>query len=121
MGYSIRILSVLTYLQVTYKDVDNAGRWQFRPEEHTCATAVLDDMKSNTKFIFRVRVVYEDGEGPYSPPSDEYVTAKSPASRIVEFANVLEKGPPSKHALPITEIRNARNPTAKTKKFEIGT
>ncbi|XP_045207826.2 uncharacterized protein LOC123559790 [Mercenaria mercenaria] len=110
------------YYQISYKDVDTGGKWKFHAGEHYKTTAILTDLKSNTKFIFRVRVVYEDGEGAYSPISDEYITSNSPASRIIEFARIVEKGEPSpsKHALPIVETRDARNAVAKTKKFEIG-
>lgn len=69
-----------------------------------------------------MRVVYENGEGPYSEESDKILTSDSPASRIVQFSVAKTKGNPSptKYALPVTENRSARNEKAKTKKFEVG-
>ncbi|XP_045203650.2 uncharacterized protein LOC123556762 [Mercenaria mercenaria] len=110
------------YYQVSYKDLDHEKKWKFFQGEFKTTTALLSDLKSNTAFIFRVRVVYEDSEGPYSEESDKILTLDSPASRIVKFSVEKEKGNPSpaKYALPTTEIRAARNERAKTKKFEIG-
>ena len=90
--------------------------------EFEIATATLTDLKANTRFSFQVRVVHEDGEGPYGPESDVVTTSSSPATRIVEFAPVTRNGKPSPnvHALPITENKQGRNIAAKTKKFEIG-
>ncbi|XP_045178579.2 uncharacterized protein LOC123538489 [Mercenaria mercenaria] len=110
------------YYQISFKDLDHNKKWRFFQAEFRSSTAVLNDVKSNTVFIFRVRVVYEDGEGPYSEESDKIVTSDSPATRIVKFALKKTAGnpSPSKYALPVTEIRAARNEKAKTKKFELG-
>ena len=110
------------YYQISYKDLDHEKKWKFYQGEIRESTVILRDIKSNTAFIFRVRVVYEDGEGPYSEESEKILTSDSPASRIVKFSTIKEKGnpSPSKYALPITEIRQARNEKAKTKKFEVG-
>lgn len=110
------------YYQISYKDLDNNKKWKFYQDEFKSSSAILSDLKSNTAFIFRVRVVYEDSEGPYSEESDKIITSDSPATRIVSFSVLKENGNPSPsiYALPITEIRQARNEKAKTKKFDIG-
>lgn len=110
------------YYQVSYKDLDNGNKWSFYQDEFNSSTAVLCKLKSNTRFIFRVRVVYQNGEGPYSNESDTIRTLESPASRIVQMSALNEKGNPSPsiYALPVTEEREARNEIAKTKKFKLG-
>jgi hypothetical protein len=82
-----------------------------------------DEHNNLTAFIFHVRVVYEGDEGSYRAKSDERFISSSPASRIVQASILKENGnpTPSKYALPITEMRQARNEKAKTKKFELGT
>lgn len=102
--------------------MDHDKKWKFLSDEYKSSTVVLRDLKSNTAFLFRVRVVYEDGEGPYSEESDRIQTSDSPASRIVMFSLEKEKGDPSptKYVLPMTEDKMARNEQAKTKKFEVG-
>lgn len=78
-------------------------------------------MKAQTAYKFRVRVVTPEGEGPYSPESNEYKTLMSTAQELLKFCKCKKKeDPPQIYALPLTELKNARNTNAKTRKMEIG-
>lgn len=71
--------------------------------------------------MFRVRVVTEDSEGLYSPQSDELTTLPSLAHELRNFSECVRgETSPSIYTIPITEIADARNENAKTRKMEIG-
>ncbi|XP_052820940.1 uncharacterized protein LOC128246597 isoform X2 [Mya arenaria] len=110
------------YFQIGYKDLNGGRKWRFYQGEFTESTVRLTNLKSDTKFVFRVRV-YDDIEGPYSEESDEIVIASSLASRLVNYAVRVDDGDsaPALYALPMTEVAKARNQNARTRKFEIGT
>jgi hypothetical protein len=80
----------------------------------------LTNLKSDTSFCFRVRAVFDDEEGPYSPSSDIVKTVESPAVRLKEFSSIVQEGTPERRALPITQVENSRNDDAMTQKFELG-
>ncbi|WAR30914.1 hypothetical protein MAR_033456, partial [Mya arenaria] len=109
-----------SYFQVLMKDVDPNSKWKFYNKEFTTASGKIEDINSNTKFVFRVRVVHEHGEGPYSPESDVIITFPSPASRIVYFSTKVEGENPTTYALPLTEHRAARDVIAKSRQFILG-
>ncbi|XP_060557439.1 uncharacterized protein LOC132717878 [Ruditapes philippinarum] len=108
--------------QISYKESSHGENWKFYQGELKSSTAVISDLKSNTAFVFQVCVVNEDCVGPYSEQSDEIFTLESQASRLVQASVLIEKGnpSPSKYALPLSEIREARNQQTKTNKFQLG-
>ncbi|XP_052232780.1 uncharacterized protein LOC127845722 [Dreissena polymorpha] len=110
------------YFQICYKDVMQGAKWKVYTGEFTECTQVLTDVRSNTEFVFRLRVVCNDGEGPYSEESDVIKTHVSTASRLVGFSVRLgaEAVSPIRYALPMCEVKGARNGKAKTRKFEVG-
>ncbi|XP_053391493.1 uncharacterized protein LOC128554263 [Mercenaria mercenaria] len=109
------------YFQISFKEVDKT-KWAFFPKECERANAVVNSLKPDTKYIFRVRVVHPDGEGKYSKDSDVIKTIVSPAAKLVDFSTVIQPGKPSPtvYGIPISEIANTRNVIAKTRKFEVG-
>ncbi|WAQ94894.1 hypothetical protein MAR_007365 [Mya arenaria] len=111
------------YFQIGYKDLNSGMKWRFYHGEFMESSVRLTNLKSDTKFVFRVRVVYDDVEGPYSEESDVIVIASSLASRLVNYAVRMDNvdNVPAIYALPMTELAEARNKKARTRKFEIGT
>lgn len=109
------------YFQVFMKETSK-GKWKGLPEEYNKSPAVINDLKGGTTYTFRVRAIYDDSEGPYSPESEQYTTAISPAKEIIKFCELDEKGNPSPDIfiVPITESLQARNPSYKLRKMEIG-
>lgn len=98
------------------------GKWKFYAGECERATKDVTDLKSNTEYIFRVRVVHQNGEGQYSEDSDVIKTVHSPAADLVNFSTIVRKGKPSPsvYGVPTTEVANARDPNNKTRRFEVG-
>ncbi|XP_053386663.1 uncharacterized protein LOC128550842 [Mercenaria mercenaria] len=108
--------------QLSFKFTDDpSSKWKPYVQEFKTNKATLTDLKSNTPFTFRVRVLFDEEEGPYSPPSDRVQTKQTPAIRIKDFAVVVEKNKvPETRSLPITQVRESRNSEAMTQKFEFG-
>ena len=106
------------YYQIRYKA--KGGKWRFFDEQPSVGTTVVTSLTADTVFVFQVRVVHDDMEGPYSPISDEFCTRKSPANILFGFSEKMRDGPPDVYKLPVTENVTARNTTAKTKKFDLG-
>ncbi|XP_053391498.1 uncharacterized protein LOC123541455 [Mercenaria mercenaria] len=109
--------------QLYFKDMGGDRKWKPYQGEYYTASANLSDLKSNATYIFRVRIIYDDGEeSPYSPESEEIQTAASLATRMLQKAKQVKGDdiPPIKYSIPLTEIVSARNKRAKTRKFEIG-
>lgn len=99
----------------------NGRKWTIFPEELTHARTNLNTLQAATTYVFRVRVVTEDGESPYSPQSDEVTTLPSLALELLNFSErVKGQTSPSKYIIPVTEIADARNKQGKTRKMEIG-
>ncbi|WAR30943.1 hypothetical protein MAR_033485, partial [Mya arenaria] len=108
------------YYQVSMKDVDQHSKWKFYNKEFTTASDKIENIKSNAKFVFRVRVVHKHGEGLYSTESDLIITFPSPASRIVDFSRKVDGQNPTTYALPVAENRTARDETVKSRQFLLG-
>lgn len=76
---------------------------------------------TTTEYMFQVRGVFGDVEGPYSPVSDNIATKESWATQILGFCKLLQQGSPSKYLLPAEENMKARNENARTKELIFGT
>lgn len=111
------------YYQVYYTtDLESKRRkWRKYQAEPNYHFVTLTELKTDTTYIFRVKAVYGDDEGPYSQESDRIKTPKSLALRLLYNATKIDdKHSPEKYMLPMTEIASARNEINKTKKYEIG-
>lgn len=76
---------------------------------------------AKTEYMFQVRGVFEDVEGPYSPVSDIIETRESLATHILGFCKMLKDARPSKYLLPAEENIKARNENARTRQLIFGT
>lgn len=75
---------------------------------------------ANTKYVFQVRAVFEDQEGRYGPQSDDVITSESLATKLLKFSILVKQGNPPIYRLLAQELARSRNPTAKTRKLELG-
>lgn len=75
---------------------------------------------ANTTYVFQVRAVFEDRVGMYGPQSDDVITSESLATKWLDFSIPVKKGIPSIYGLLAEEPPRSRNPTAKTRKLELG-
>ncbi|XP_078317759.1 uncharacterized protein LOC144620557 [Crassostrea virginica] len=76
---------------------------------------------AHTKYIFQVRGVFGDQEGPYGPHSDAIETQKSAGTTLLELCQRLDHNSPSKYMLPIKENKGARSKQARTRQLYLGT
>jgi hypothetical protein len=97
-------------------------RWRSYHEEIYETSTKITGLKSNASYVFRVRVIYENGEeSPFSKESEKIRTAASLATKMLRTSIQVTSGnSPNKYALPIKENIAARNEKAKTRKFEVG-
>ena len=105
--------------QINYKELENDRKWKLYDEKFRAAPAELDDLPSNTVVVFRVRVIHEEYEGPYSEESNEIRTPVSAACQILQKSAILVKGnlSPPVYTLPMKEERHER---VKINKLEFG-
>ncbi|XP_052212529.1 uncharacterized protein LOC127831592 [Dreissena polymorpha] len=110
------------FYQVSYKENSSGSGWTIASEEIKENKALLKGLASNCEYIFRVNCIYGETEGSLSDSSDPVKTLPSPASTLLQFSVHSTKSDvsPTKYSLLTTEIQNARNEGAKTRKLEIG-
>lgn len=104
--------------QIRYKQ--KGGKWMFYPEQPERATITISYLQTEATYIFQVRAIIDDDEGPYSQESAEITTKPSLASHLLKFCTKVKDGQPAIYQLHSTENRLARNEKAKTRKFELG-
>jgi hypothetical protein len=97
-------------------------RWRSYHGEIYEDSTEITGLKSDATYVFRVRVIYENGEeSPFSVESEEIRTAASLATKMLKRSKQVTSGTsPNKYALPIKENIAARNVKAKTRKFKVG-
>ncbi|XP_052248229.1 oocyte zinc finger protein XlCOF7.1-like isoform X2 [Dreissena polymorpha] len=111
------------FYQVSFKKNYEGCKWRIYEEDFKRSTVELSNLDTECAYLFRVRGVYGDNEGPYSEISDVVITLKSQASKLLQFSQPHEhkKGvSPTKYALPTTQVQRARNGKLKIRKLEIG-
>ena len=109
--------------QIRYK-IAGGQEWKVH-EKHVTGTKLMTtitNLKSNTKYIFQVRMVNDEKEGPYSLQSEEIKTLKTAAERMLDFSCIMENSncPIPCRKIPSIQNLKARNPNIKSRKLEIG-
>ncbi|KAH3697919.1 uncharacterized protein LOC127862027 [Dreissena polymorpha] len=109
------------YFQIGYKEIKTDSKWEIFKDEFKDSTHDLIRMKADTSYMFRVRLVSEYEFGPYSEESEVVRTPKSTATYLVENAERITDATsiPIRYALPLIELKSARNTASKTRKFEV--
>lgn len=76
---------------------------------------------AHTKYIFQVRGIFGEQEGPYGPANEDIETKMSLATTFLDFS-ILENNTdcPPKYLLPVQENENARNTSARTRQLTLG-
>lgn len=106
--------------QIRYKLQSKESKWRFIETYVKEDNSLITGLVANGDYIFQVRGIYKDEEGPYGPLSDTLKTQKSSATSILEFCVQLESGQPSTYQLPVNENKAARNEIARTRKLVLG-
>ena len=120
-----KISTKYDHFEVKYKQ-KGVSLWQSLTSKEP--TLLLTDLKSNAKYLFRVRIVSEDGtEGPFSVVSDEIMTLQSLAgilklsatkvdSRMPEiYTKRISRGVPEIYQIPVKR-EQVNNPKTMTRK-----
>ena len=110
------------YFQISYKDVSKSRKWKVDESEYITTHATITNLQSNCTYIFRVRVVHEDGEeGPYSQESEDIRTPPSLALKLTETMTCNHtEGALSIYKLPVTESKTSKHKKAYTNRFTFG-
>ncbi|WAR16463.1 hypothetical protein MAR_031057 [Mya arenaria] len=110
------------YVEVFLKDITNKSRWKLAADEHIkMRTFTVTDLKPDTKYTFKVRVVNANEEGNFSPESKTTRTKISAAIKLKKRSEKIQSETIQKYRIPVKEVTEARNETRKTRRFEIGT
>ena len=108
--------------QLRFKEANGSSKWRFHPELAASSTVTLTNMKSDTCYVFQVRMVNDENEGPYSEVSDTVATIQSAAHKIMDFmydVTIQDVNIPVKK-IPLQENVKTRNEKAKTRKLFLG-
>ena len=104
-----------------YKEGQN-GMWVYCKSNTAIAMYKIEGLHAETSYVFRVRVVnvFSGVEGKFSIESDSITTGKSQALGMKQLSTLIYEKPIAIYALPVTELKDARNTKAKTRKLTLG-
>ncbi|XP_053384009.1 uncharacterized protein LOC123537493 [Mercenaria mercenaria] len=108
--------------QLRFKETIEGAKWSFYPQWAETSSVTLNNVKSNTEYVFQVRMVCEECEGPYSEVSDTVNTIESAAHQLLNFmydVKLPDINIPLKK-VPFSENIKARNVQGKTRKLVVG-
>ena len=105
-------------MRFTLKNGD--AKWKFAATNVENNFFVITGLMAHTEYVFQVRGVYGDQEGPYGPISNVIETQESSATTFLPFCQRLNKKSPSKYLLPVEENMRARNQNARTRQLHLG-
>lgn len=106
------------HYEVKYR-VSDEKQWRSKLTDGKETDLLFTDLKSKSTYLFRVRVVFEDGdEGPFSTVSDNIKTRSSPVESIKKQAVRLSAATPQTYQLPVKKEFGS-NPDARTRKCVI--
>lgn len=108
--------------QIRFKETSVGAKWSFYQHSTSSCSLRLTGLKSNTEYIFQVRMICDEIEGQYSPQSDVVKTLRSAAHQLLSSMYDVQV-PDIKIQLkkvPIEENRKARDTHGKTRKVVLG-
>lgn len=107
--------------QIRYKTKTENAKWKFIETDSDENQITITGLMANTKYIFQVRGIFGDQEGPFSPVNESIETMKSLAIALLDFSKIQNKtGNPSIYLLPVQENKHARNKSARTRQLVLG-
>ena len=107
--------------QIMYKE-GQSGMWVYCKSNIVTTTYKIEGLHAETSYVFRVRVVnaFSGVEGKFSIESNPITTDKSQALGMKQLSTLIYEKPIAVYELPVTELKDARNPAAKTRKLILG-
>lgn len=106
--------------QVRFSLRNRETKWKFAYVDIEDNYATIRGLVANSEYIFQVRAVYEEQEGPYGPVSDVIKTHESSATMFLKFCVRQDSSTPSRYLLPIVENVSARNKETRTRQMILG-
>lgn len=106
--------------QVRFKLRNGDSKWKFADVSIEENFATIQGLMANSEYVFQVRTLHEEQEGPYGPISDAIKTHESSATTFLGFCVQQNSSTPPKYLLPIVENKSARNKTARTRQLVLG-
>lgn len=96
-------------------------KWKKTETDSDENNIMITGLMANENYIFQVRGIYGDQEGPYGAVSEDIYTKKSLATTLLEFS-VLQRNTdcPRIYILPVEENKSARSTTARFRMFTLG-
>ncbi|XP_062572461.1 uncharacterized protein LOC134241282 [Saccostrea cucullata] len=113
-------LNTSNHYQIRYKSKGGVEKWKFQETEKNENRIIITGLKAKTAYIFQVRGVFEDEEGPYGPSNDSIVTTESMATTLIKHSTLISTDIPNKYQLPVRENLRARNTAARTRQLILG-
>lgn len=110
----------IDFYQIRYKSKTGKDNWKCVATDSKQNEVAISGLMANTTYVFQVRAVFEDQEGRYGPQSDDVITSESLATKLLKFSILVKEGIPPIYRLLAQEPPRSRNPTAKTRKLELG-
>lgn len=111
----------MNHFQIRFKAKNGSSKWKFITTDSDENSVNILGLMAYTKYVFQVRGIFGDQEGPYGPANEDIETKKSPATALLDPANLQSntKCPPI-YVLPVKENKRAGNTTARTKQVTLG-
>lgn len=107
--------------QIRYKKNKKNSKWKFIETDSDENHITVSGLMANTKYIFQVRGIFGDHEGPFGLVNENIKTKKSLATDLLDFSQLQNNtNSPSIHLLPVEENRSARNKSARTRQLILG-
>lgn len=111
----------ISQYQIRYKTIEEHSKWKLTETDSNDNHITISGLMANTKYIFQVRGIFGDEEGPFGQVNDNIKTNKSLASLLVNSSQPQNKTKsPTIHLLPVVENENARNQDARTRQLILG-
>lgn len=110
------------HYQVRFKTKQENSKWKSVETDSSENTITISELMADTEYIFQVRGIFGDEEGPFSPVTKEIKTEKSLATSLLGFCGdfVNNDNCPPIYLLPVKENPLARNNPARTRQLVLG-
>lgn len=107
--------------KVMYKE-ESTGKWKSCRSNTVKALMKMEGLQPQTPYVFRIKVINDTTgeERPFGPDSDPITTGESSALGMMKMSTMVYNNPIPVYALPVTEVKAARNAHAKTRKLYLG-
>lgn len=109
------------HYQIRFKTKDGYIKWKITETDSDENNIMITGLMTNKNYLFQVRGIFGDQEGPYGPVSEDICTTKSLATTLLDFS-VLQRNTecPPIYFLPVEENKSARSTTARIRMLTLG-